>query len=403
MTDDEGLNPIPNLVGDGGKIVLVVLDGLGGFASADSSSEVTAAKTPTLDDIAKSGSSGLHIPVAPGVTPGSGAGHLALFGYDPLRYEIGRGALSAAGIGITLDHGDVAARVNFCRSAEDGTVEDRRAGRIATEESSRLAELLNGKIDVGIEVAIHPEREHRAVLILKGEGLSPRVHDTDPGRTGVAAKQPEPADPADPASVRTAKIVAQVVEQAREILSGEEANSLLLRGFEGKVDIPGFPERYRLKARGIASYPMYLGIAGILGMDVTQVASLDDAPGVVEETWEDTDYFFIHHKGPDAAGEDGDFDAKVEAIEAADALIGELLKGAPSVACITGDHSTPSQLRGHSWHPVPFVMGGPSVGMDNVEAFNEVEARAGAFGTIAGKDLMGLMLAAARRLSKFGP
>lgn len=383
-------------------MVLVVLDGLGGVRTTDRRSEIHAARTPNLDALAKDGSSGIHTVVAPGVTPGSGAGHLALFGYDPLKYQLGRGALSGAGVGFDLKPGDVAARVNFCTIDENGVVTDRRAGRISTETNQKLADMLQASIDPGegIQLFLQTERDHRGLMVLRGEGLSPDVSDTDPQVVGLPAPAPSPTSSE---GTKTAAVLEGVLEQAKELLVGEQANFILLRGFDTLRKLPTFGERYKLKARGIAGYPMYLGIARILGMEVAPAqASWSDEVNVLENDWDGSDYFYLHHKKTDSSGEDGDFDAKVAAIEEVDATIPRILELSPNVVCITGDHSTPSPMRGHSWHPVPFVMWGPSVGVDAVEAFNEEDARQGAFGHVLAKDLMPLMLAAAGRLIKFG-
>lgn len=385
------------------KIVLVVMDGLGGFRTAERGSELREAHTPNLDQLAKSGSSGVHTVVAPGVTPGSGAGHLALFGYDPLRYALGRGALSAAGVGFAMQPGDVAARVNFCTISSDGVVLDRRAGRIPTEEAERLCKAIRAGLDIGkdVEVFVEPEREHRALLVLRAEGLSASVSDTDPQETGLPARHPEALSPEAGLTVR---LLSEVLAQVREILSGERANFILLRGFDSLRALPTFQDRYRLQALGIACYPMYIGIARLLGMKVAPPQpSFSDEIARLKESWADHDFFFIHHKTTDSAGEDGDFARKVASIEEVDASMPLIVGGEPDVLCVTGDHATPSQLRGHSWHPVPFVLWGPRVGVDAVDHFDEETARAGAFGIQQGKDLMGLMLGAADRLAKFGP
>lgn len=395
---------VPNLVTTAAtKIVLVVIDGLGGFRSDERGSELHAATTPNMDRLAREGSSGLLTVVAPGVTSGSGAGHLSLFGYDPLVYELGRGALSAAGVGFHLQAGDVAARVNFCTLDDAGTVVDRRAGRIPTDENRRLcAKVLAGlKAPEGVEIFLQTEQDHRALLVLRGAGLDCRLADTDPQITGVPPKPPLAHDPAAEA---TAALLVDLLGQVRTLLAGEKANYVLLRGFDTLRPMPLFPQRYQLRAQGIAIYPMYTGIARILGMDVTTATQgLAEEAEILAQTWEDHDFFYFHHKKADSAGEDGDFDRKAAAIADVDAVIPDILALKPDVVCITGDHATPSQLRSHSWHPVPFVMWGPHVGVDGVAVFDEEAARDGGLGRIFGKELMTLMLAAAGRLIKFGP
>ena len=384
------------------KIVLVVLDGLGGLRTSGAPSELSAAKTPNLDALAAGGSIGLQTVVAPGITPGSGAGHLALFGYDPLDYEIGRGALSAAGLGFHLMPGDVAARVNLCTLDDEGNISDRRAGRIDSGAAAALCAKVGQQLDLGgeVEVSLLPEREHRALLVLRGAGLSPDIDDTDPQLTGVPPKAPHGrSGEAD----RTVKILAELLAQVRRILAGEKANFMLLRGFDTARSLQSFDERYQMRAQGIAGYPMYIGIARLLGMDAAPAQpSWESEVKVLGETWADHDFFYIHQKKTDSAGEDGDFDKKVAAIEDVDATIPAIMSLSPDVICVTGDHSTPSPMRAHSWHPVPFLMHGPLVGIDRTVRFDEQEAATGGLGHVRGIDLMPLMMAAASRLTKYG-
>ncbi|HEX2258247.1 MAG TPA: 2,3-bisphosphoglycerate-independent phosphoglycerate mutase [Actinomycetota bacterium] len=384
------------------KMVLIVMDGLGGFRSSERGSELTEAKIPNLDQLAAEGSSGLLTMVAPGITPGSGAGHLALFGYDPIEYTLGRGALSAAGIGIELKPGEIAARANFCTVDAMGRVVDRRAGRITTEVNRRLCAQINAAVQLeeGVSALFYTERDHRAVLILKGDALSPMIRDTDPQILGLVPHDPAPlAEQA----VRTADLVEKLLAQVRIILKDEPANFILLRGFDTQRGLPRFPERYGLRARGIASYPMYLGLAKIVGMETPPpVAGWIEAVEELHSSWDQYDFFYLHLKGTDAAGEDGDFERKCLEIERVDATIPAIRALNPEVICVTGDHSTPSQLMRHSWHPVPFILWGSQVGMDSVCYFNEEAARAGAFGHRMAKELMALILASSGRLITYG-
>lgn len=384
------------------NIVLVVMDGLGGIRTPERASELREAWTPNLDQLAREGSSGLIHPVAPGVTPGSGAGHLALFGYDPTVYELGRGALSAAGIGFVLEPGDVAARANFCTLDGAGVIADRRAGRISTEENRRLCAAVRDGLELGgeAEVFLETERDHRGLLVLRGEGLSPDLEDTDPGVAGAPPAEPRARSPE---AERTAAVVSRILGQVRSILAGEKANFLILRGFDTLRALPSFRERYGLRAFGIAGYPAYIGIARILGMEVAAPQpSFAEEVAVLERSFPAHDFFYVHQKKTDSAGEDGDFARKAEAIEEVDELMPRIVDLGPNVICVTGDHATPSPFRSHSWHPVPFLLWGPMVGVDGVERFDEEAARSGACGTLPGKDLMALMLAAAGRLAKFG-
>lgn len=384
------------------KIVLLVLDGLGGVRTLERGSELAEASTPNLDRLAAEGSSGVHTVVGPGITPGSGAGHMALFGYDPVQYHLGRGALSAAGVAFDLRMGDVAARVNFCTLDETGRVIDRRAGRLPTETNQRLCKLIldNIKMEGEIEVFLETERDHRALLVLRGMGLSADLKDTDPGVIGLT---PNPPTARSNEAAGTAIVVERFLEQVRLILADEKANFMLLRGFDTLRPIEPFQFRYLLKARGIASYPMYRGLSKIVGMDVPPEtegweATVED----LKASWNDYDFFFLHQKPTDSAGEDGDFEHKCAAIEQVDRTIPEIVALNPGVICVTGDHATPAPLQRHSWHPVPFLMWGESVGVDRVSCFDEEAARLGGFGYQYAKDLMAFMLAATGRLGSFG-
>lgn len=384
------------------KIVLVVMDGLGGYADADHATELEEADTPNLDAVARDGVTGLVEPVGPGITPGSGPGHLALFGYDPLDYELGRGALSAAGLEFALEPGDVAARGNLCTLDATGVIADRRAGRVPDEVASALVERLQAEVSLeGADVFFRHEREHRVLVVLRGAELDSRVTDTDPQHEGAAPLEPQPTDPA---AKRTAELVAELDAQVRRVLAGEaKANGLLLRGFDTLRELPGFQERYGLSAGAVAVYPMYRGISHLLGMSVLgRPGGLDDQLGILSDSWGDFDYFFFHHKPTDSAGEDGDRARKVAAVEALDAAIPALRDLGPDVLVVTGDHSTPTQMAAHSWHPVPVVLWSERCGRDEVERFGERWCRAGGLGLRPTKDLMPIMLANAGRLAKYG-
>ncbi len=385
------------------KIILFVADGLGGLPlEPDGKTELETARTPNLDHLAAQGVTGLSQPVGPGITPGSGPGHMALFGYDPIANEIGRGVLEALGIDFPLERSDVAARGNFCTVDEAGRVVDRRAGRIPTEKCIELCRLLQENVRVDeAEVFVAPVREHRFVLVIRGENLGDHVSDTDPQRTGA-----EPLDPIaeDPASERTAQIVARFVAQAKELLKDHHpANMLLLRGFSKHPDLPTMTEIYGLHAVALAVYPMYRGLAKLVGMRVANAGkSLADQVAALKREWEQGDFFFIHYKYTDSTGEDGDFRAKVQRIEEVDAVIPEIMALNPDVFIFTGDHSTPSLLRSHSWHPVPVLLVAKSCRPDEVREFGERACARGGLGLIPACQLLPLALAHAGRLRKFG-
>jgi 2,3-bisphosphoglycerate-independent phosphoglycerate mutase len=391
----------PLLVESPEKIVVLLMDGLGGYADANGGTELEDAATPHLDALAAEGVSGLAEIVGPGITPGSGPGHLALFGYDPLEFELGRGALSAAGLGVELRPGDVAARGNLCTLAPDGTILDRRAGRIPSQRAAPLVERLQREVVLeDAEVVFAHEREHRLLVMVRGEGLDPRVADTDPQMEGVP---PRPPRALHPAAERTAAVFAQIDAQVRRILAGEPANAILMRGFDTHEELPGVGDRYGLTAAAIAEYPMYRGIAQLLGMSVLRrPEGLADQVALLRESWADHDYFFVHVKATDAAGEDGDRAAKMAAIEAVDAIVPEVMALDPAVVMVTGDHATPPQMRAHAWHPVPVLLRAERAGRDGVSRFGERWCREGMLGLRRMSDMMPILLASSGKLTKYG-
>jgi 2,3-bisphosphoglycerate-independent phosphoglycerate mutase len=386
------------------KILLLVLDGVGGLPHPETGlTELETASTPNLDTLAREGICGLVHAVAPGITPGSGPGHLGLFGYDPIRWDVGRGVLSALGTGLEIGPEDVAARANFC-TVENGVVTDRRAGRISTEENARLCSLLDGLEIDGVKVTIRPEKEHRAALVLRGEGLSDRITDTDPQREGKPPLRSRPLPGGGKEAERTAELVNRYLDRAAEILSGEHpANMLITRGFARKPDIPRLPDLYGLRAGAVATYPMYRALALLVGMELIECGdSLEEEVAALERAWGRYDFFFFHYKYTDSRGEDGDFEAKVRCIEEVDAALPRLLQLQPDVLVVTGDHSTPAVLRMHSWHPSPVILRSRWERRDDVAEFSERECAKGGLGTIPAVALMPLMLANALRLNKYG-
>ena len=384
------------------KIVMLVADGLGGLPmSPGGKTELEAADTPNLDRIAAGAVQGASIPVKPGIAPGSGPGHLGLFGYDPLQYQIGRGALEATGIGFELRPGDVAIRCNFCTLDADGNIADRRAGRIPTEESAPIAKSLRDISIDGVEIFVEPVKEHRFVVVFRGEGLGGDVEDTDPQATGVP-----PLDPVarNAASEKTAKVAKEFLRQARETLKDQpKANFHTMRGFASKPDMPSYEEVYGLRAAAIAVYPMYKGLARLAGMEIVGDAqSLDDQLAVLKENWNAYDFFFIHFKYTDSTGEDGNFDNKVARIEEFDAKLPAVEALNPSVLIVTGDHSTPAFLKSHSWHPVPTLLASDCCRPDPHTAFNDSTCITGGLGHFEAKYLMLLALSNAGRMGKFG-
>lgn len=386
------------------KIVMLIADGLGGLPiEPGGPTELEEARTPHLDRLAAEGTVGLSIPVAPGIAPGSGPGHLGLFGFDPIEHQIGRGVLEALGIGVEVGPRDVAIRGNFCTIDTEGRVTDRRAGRIPTEVGEKLvAKLAEGiKID-GIETLVAAVQEYRLVVRFRGDGLGDRVADTDPLQTGLQTLEPRATDPA---SEKTAKVAAEFLRQAREILKDEKpANFLMMRGFAKFPEIATMEEVYGLKSAAIAVYPMYRGLAKLVGMTVVEPGkALSDQIAVAREQWDHFDFFFLHYKYTDSTGEDGNFARKVQVIEALDAEIPKLMELKPDVLIVTGDHSTPSRLKAHSFHPVPLLFWAPAtVRADEVKTFGERPCMRGGLGQILAKQIMPLAMAHAGRLQKFG-
>ena len=384
------------------KIVMLVADGLGGLPlEPGGKTELETAATPNLDRLAARGTSGSSIPVLPGITPGSGPGHLGLFGYDPLEFKIGRGALEATGIGFELGPDDVAARGNFCTLDAAGLIADRRAGRIASEESFKVVERLQAVKIPGIETFVKPVKEHRFVVVFRGQGLDGGVADTDPQAVGVAPLDPQPLSPA---AARTAEVAKEFVRQARAILAGEpKANGMVLRGFAAKPQLPGYAELYGLRAAAIAVYPMYKGLAQLAGMKlVGKAQSLDEQINELARHWEEFDFFFLHFKYTDSTGEDGNFAEKVRRIEELDRALPRIEALRPDVLIVTGDHSTPSRLKSHSWHPVPTLLVADTCRPDGLAAFSEKDCLRGGFGIFPAKHLMLLAMAHAGRFGKFG-
>ena len=392
----------PLVVENTTKIVLLSLDGLGGLPRPETGrSELETGRLPNLSALAASAACGLLRHVAPGITPGSGPGHLGLFGYDPVRFQVGRGVLEALGIEFALRAGDVAARGNFCTVDRDGKITDRRAGRLATDICVRLTDRLRGIRLPGVEVHVEPVKEHRFVLVLRGQGLSGRLSETDPQ---VLGKPPLPVKPLEAGAAPTADLVNRFVDEARRLLANEPAgNMVLLRGFDLLPDLPRFPDVYRLRAAAIAAYPMYRGLAKLVGMDVLKTgATFADEIATLREHRDAYDFFFVHYKDTDKAGEDGDFDAKVDALERFDAALPDILSLSPDVLVVTGDHATPSILAAHGWQPVPVLVRSAYCGADPVTVFTERACAAGTLGLMPAHHLMPIVMANALRLTKFG-
>ena len=400
MLSSEQLKEIVNKTPS--KIVFLVMDGAGGLPRPDSRlTELGTANTPNLDELAKKSICGLIDPVGMGITPGSGPGHLGLFGYDPTTTIIGRGVLESLGIGFDLRKGDLAIRGNFCTVDKDGLITDRRAGRIATDRSAPLCEKLDQIETEGVGAFVLPVRDHRFVIVFRGEGLNPNIRDTDPQQVGVS---PLPAQPISSEAQQTADMVNSFISRAHEVLANEQpANMILMRGFSELPDLPSMTDLYKLAPAAIATYPMYRGLAKLAGMDILETGkSFEDQLNTLEQHYANYDFFFVHVKATDAAGEDGNFERKTKAIEEVDSLVPRLTALNPNVIVVTGDHSTPALLKGHSWHPVPFMLYSEWCRCDEATQFSETACAKGSLGRFPAVEIMPLALANALKLGKFG-
>jgi 2,3-bisphosphoglycerate-independent phosphoglycerate mutase len=386
------------------KILLLILDGLGGIQHPHfGKTELQAARKPNLDRLASESVCGVLDPVAPGITPGSGPSHMALFGYDPIECNIGRGVLSALGVDFHLTEKDLAARVNFATVDEVGNVVDRRAGRISSETNGRLCSKLARLVELphDARLFIQTESEHRAVVVFRGEGLSGAISDTDPQRVGVPPEKPEALSQE---AKKSSEIVSSFLKQASEILTDEyPANAILLRGFATQRPFKSFYDRFKLKAAAVAKYPMYRGLARLIGMEVLPACEDMDAEiDLIGKELQSFDFFYIHVKKTDSHGEDGKFEDKVKTIELVDSKIPLLLALSPDVLVVTADHSTPSALKAHSWHPVPVLLWAKTCRVDDVVSFDEISCAKGGIGRMPMVHLMSLVLAHAGRLTKYG-
>lgn len=387
------------------KILLLVLDGVGGLPNPETGkTELESANIPNLDYFAKIGSCGLLTPVLPGITPGSGPGHIALFGYDPIEIQIGRGILECLGIGLEVKKGEIAIRGNFATIDEKRIVTDRRAGRIPTEENEKLVEIISEKIKEikGVKIKIKTVKEHRCAIVLSGENLSVDVSENDPGKEGLKLKEIEPLNEN---GKFTAEVLNEFEERVISILKNidTKAKCLLLRGFSTHPDIQTFKERYKLNACCIATYPMYKGISKLVGMDVIECGEkIEDEISALKELYDRYNFFFLHIKKTDSFGEDGNFEGKVKILEEIDKKIEPIKNMKFEALAITGDHSTPSVLKSHSWHPVPFVLVSPNTIPDDVERFTERDCGKGILGNIYSKNVIYLLLACSLKLGKFG-
>jgi 2,3-bisphosphoglycerate-independent phosphoglycerate mutase len=390
------------------KVVLLVLDGLGGLAGPEGKTSLEAAHTPNLDAVARSGICGFHDPLGPGLTPGSGPAHIGLFGYDPFQYCIGRGVLDTAGTPFVFRSGDLASRLNFATLASDGTISDRRAGRIPDDEGKRVTALLAKNITEigGVEVLLQHVKEYRSAVIFRGKKLDARLCDSDPQKVGLKPLEVQPTEEKPTVEAEEAAQLANIfIGRAKEVLTGEaRANFIMMRGFDLYEPLPNFCDLYKWRACAVAAYPMYKGVSKLAGMRVIEdgQSSVEEELDLVVRELPHTDFLFLHVKKTDSKGEDGDFDGKVEVLEHFDRLLPRLVDLKPDVLCVTGDHSTPCSLQSHSWHPVPLCIAAKTARVDTCRTFGETSFLTGGLGRIHSTQVMPLLLAHAGRLNKYG-
>jgi len=386
------------------KIVLLVSDGIGDIPSKQGKTVLETANIPNMDILASKSACGLTDPISRGITPGSGPAHLSLFGYNPIKYQIGRGVLEALGVGVELSADDLACRGNFATMDEFEIITDRRAGRIPTELNEKICQKLQNQIKkIGnIEIFIIPGKEHRFVVVFRGKNLREELSDADPQLVGKKLKY---TDSLISEAEATAKIVNEFIKQAIKVLKDSlPANAVLLRGFAKHPGLPTMKELFKLSPAAIATYPMYKGLAKLVGMDILGKAeTIEDEFKILKENYAKYDFFYVHIKKTDSYGEDGNFEKKVQVIEEVDRFIPDIINLKPDVFVITGDHSTPAILKGHSWHPNPFLLYSKYIRVDEAKQFSEKKCTfQGGLGRFFSLEAIPLMLANALKMKKYG-
>ena len=391
------------------RIVLLVIDGVGDIPHPDHGfkTPLEVAKTTNLDKLAKKSVLGRLVPVHYGITPGSGPGHLGLFGYDPRNYVLGRGVMEALGLDIQLFPSDVAARGNFVTLDSNGTIINRRGGkgdeRLKTEETARRVELLTSKVDkiLSIEILVTGGLDHRFVAIFRGREMRSNMTDSDPQKEGQPILKIRALDSN---SQISAQIANEFILRANRALADYEyGNGIVLRGFSKRPNWPSMKQRFKLNCCAIAEYPMYRGLAQVLGMDkVSAGPTPKEAFQAYVDNYKKYTFFFIHVKKSDSYGESGQFENKVKVIEEVDAALPTLFEKMPECLVITGDHSTPVYMKSHSWHPVPLLIHSDVCGADQAKKFTENECNIGGLSTFPSRHLMNVILANAGKLSKYG-
>ncbi|MDD3408250.1 MAG: 2,3-bisphosphoglycerate-independent phosphoglycerate mutase [Methanobacteriaceae archaeon] len=410
------------------KGIILVMDGMGDrpLKELDNQTPLQAANTPNMDKMAECGITGIMDSIRPGIIPGSDTAHLSILGYDPYEVYTGRGPFEASGVGLDVIPGDIAFRCNFSTADENGIITDRRAGRIR-EGTKDIVDVLNTMVIKGyedIQIIFKESTGHRAVLVLRGEGLSDKVTDADPKVEGKKPKIVESTDGSEEAK-RTADLLNKIVEKSYEMVKNhpvnigrmEEnkppANIIIPRGAGAVPKVEHINEKYEVNSACIAETGLFMGIGRFAGMDIIE---MDDVTGGVDTNLDniidtiinqvnntDHNFFLINIDGADEAGHDGNAIQKKEFIEKVDKIVmSKLLNLKNVVLFLTADHSTPISVMNHSGDPVPVIINSPEVRVDDVKEYNEFAVAKGGLCRIRGSDVMNIVMDLMNNSHKFG-
>ena len=410
------------------KGIILVMDGMGDrpLKELDNQTPLQAANTPNMDKMAERGITGIMDSIRPGIIPGSDTAHLSILGYDPYEVYTGRGPFEASGVGLDVIPGDIAFRCKFSTADEKGIITDRRAGRIR-EGTKDIVDVLNTMVIKGyedIQIIFKESTGHRAVLVLRGEGLSDKVTDADPKVEGKKPKIVESTDGSEEAK-RTADLLNKIVEKSYEMVKNhpvnigrmEEnkppANIIIPRGAGAVPKVEHINEKYEVNSACIAETGLIMGIGRFAGMDIIE---MDDVTGGVDTNLDniidtiinqvnntDHNFFLINIDGADEAGHDGNAIQKKEFIEKVDKIVmSKLLNLKNVVLFLTADHSTPISVMNHSGDPVPVIINSPEVRVDDVKEYNEFAVAKGGLCRIRGSDVMNIVMDLMNNSHKFG-
>ncbi|ENN96071.1 cofactor-independent phosphoglycerate mutase [Methanocaldococcus villosus KIN24-T80] len=403
------------------KIIIFIIDGLGDRPNEKGETPLKIAKKPTMNRIAEEGICGLMNAIDIGIRPGSDTAHLAILGYDPYKVYTGRGPLEAFGLGLDLKEGDIAFRCNFATVDDNFIVKDRRAGRLDFETAKILEKEIDGLEIDGVKV-IFRSKGYRGALVLRGEGLDYMVTDADPHKDNVKVEEVKPLRKE---AEKTAEILNKLlkiiynklkdhpVNIEREKKGLPPANIILPRGAGIVPKVEKFYEKYKMKGAVICGTALIKGIGKMLGLDVIEVEGANGTPNsnimgkakALLNNLDKYDFFLINVKAADEAGHDGKFELKKEIIEKIDNMLSYIFENINKDSVyfvLTGDHSTPIEVKDHSADPVPIVIWGKSVRKDDVKEFDEFACAKGGLHWIKGEHVMRILLDLTNRNEKFG-